>query len=413
MTPTPVPFKIHIPDEAIEELRARLEKGKVPDELAENSRWSQGIDRDYLLSLIEYWKNGFDWRKQEELLNRMPQFTVDIDGKSIHFCHLRSSRPDAKPLLLSHGWPGSFFEFHKVLEPLTNPPPGSPAFHVVAPSLPGYGFSYKPTNKGFGLNEIAEIFVKLMDILGYPTFYAQGGDWGSGVTRVLALNHPKNVLGNFGYNQNGTLKVVAIHLNLAFAPIPSSLFYIPKRVLLNIYPWAVLAKEDVDSLLKTLAWAKNEAGYYRIQGTKPYSLAVGLTDSPIGLLAWIGEKMRVWTTDSADPSAGGISADEVLTNVSIYWFTETIGSSFRLYKEEKNLVEFYKQRVNQPTGVAIFPMEISKPPKEWLGYNHNLLQYTKMPRGGHFAALEEPELLMADVRDFFQKVNNLKPLSRL
>ncbi|KAJ3103062.1 hypothetical protein HDU97_010418 [Phlyctochytrium planicorne] len=256
MTSIAQPFKIRIPDEAIEDLKARLQNGRVPDELSENGQWSQGlangshdatililvpgIDRDYLLSLIEYWKNGFDWRKQEELLNRIPQFTVDIDGKSIHFCHLRSSRSDAKPLLLSHGWPGSFFEFHKVLEPLTNPPPGSPAFHVVAPSLPGYGFSYKPTNADFGLKEIADLFVKLMDTLGYPTFYAQG----------------------------------AIHLNFAIAPVPSSLFYLPKRILLNVYPWAVLSKEDLAALQKTLAWFKNEAGYFMIQSTKPYSLAV-------------------------------------------------------------------------------------------------------------------------------------------
>ncbi|KAI8855337.1 Alpha/Beta hydrolase protein [Chytridium lagenaria] len=358
----PKPFSIAISDEAVEDLKARLEKSRIPDQLVEGGGWSTGL-ADHAPCCVELGidrKYLFDWRKQEELLNKIPQFTVAL--------------PDGNTAPLR---PHSIQAFRR------------PSPHP----FPRIWILIKEHQQRIGLKVIAEAFVWLMEGLGYSRFYAQGGDWGSGVTRTLALEYPKNCL--------------AIHLNLAFAPIPLSLFYLPKRILLNIYPYAVVAKDDVDALLKTLAWAKNESGYYKIQGTKPYSLAVGMNDSPAGLLAWIGEKMRVWTTESSLNSLG-FTFDEILTNVCIYWFTETIGSSFRLYKEEKNLVDVYKTKVHQPTGVAIFPMEISRPPKEWLSYNHNLIHYNKMARGGHFAALEEPELLMEDVRKFFSSVMELE-----
>ncbi|KAJ3117047.1 hypothetical protein HDU96_008091 [Phlyctochytrium bullatum] len=427
------PFRIAVPDADVEELRSRLQRSRIPDALVDDAGWSNGedlrrwklirsplagIDRTYLEELLTYWTDKvgycvcgkrcmadglqkFDWRAAEAKLNELPQFTATIEAHRLHFLHLRSPHPHAKPLLLLHGWPGSFYEFHKIAGPLANPTdPGLPAFHVVCPSLPGYGFSAQNRNKGFGIAETARVLVKLMVGLGYERFYAQGGDWGSFISRAIALLYPTECL--------------AIHLNMAFAPMPSALSYLPKRMLLNILPWAVLSSTEVADLLNGFAWLKEESGYFRIQGTKPYTLAAGLNDSPAGLLAWIAEKMYSWTVGPSGPEKAEmkITFEEILTNVSIYWFTGTIGSSFRYYKEDSQTSDLYKVKVQQPTGIAIFPREIFNPPKDWLTYAYNLMHYTRMPRGGHFAALEEPELLVEDLRAFFAKVEET-PAPRL
>ncbi|KAI9336202.1 epocide hydrolase domain-containing protein [Zopfochytrium polystomum] len=411
-TPVPQPFKVHIPDGAVDDLKARLRSARVPDSVSDevdtsgrggsSSRplsthtfgggpgFEQGIPRKDLLMLLDRWTNHYDWRHHEERINKMPQFTVDIQGLTIHFVHRPSPRPDAIPLIAAHGWPGSFYEFHKVIDTLAEPSdPSLPAFHVVVPSVPGYAFSSKCTKPKFNLKDISSIFAELMTILGYKTFIAQGGDWGSGIARTLALMYPE--------------RCKAYHLNMAFSPVPPlSLSYLPKIPLLALNYDLVLSKEDANSLRDLEKWAAEEMGYYRIQGTKPYTLGVGLNDSPAGLLAWLGEKM--WASFNKKEAF----IDDILTIVSIFWFTETIATSFRLYKEETPLNLVHLTHVKQPAGIAIFPRELSRPAKEWLQYNHNLVRYTKMKDGGHFAALEVPDLLVDDLRSFVKDLKRLK-----
>ncbi|KAJ3138190.1 hypothetical protein HK100_012871 [Physocladia obscura] len=305
-------------------------------------------------------------------------FTTPIHNINIHFVHFKSSRADARPLLLVHGWPGSFFEFHKVAFPLANPLNLSdPAFHVIIPSIPGYGFSASAAKQleKLSVNAIGAIFVQLMGRLAYEKFFAQAGDWGSIITKIMAINYPKNC--------------VAIHLNLAVAPLPSSIWYLPKKILFGIRPSFVLTSEEIDNLAATLHFQKYETAYFKIQGSKPFTLGVGLNDSPVGLLAWIAEKMCWGTVDKTD----------IITNVCIYWFTQSITSSFRIYKDNytKSTNASY---VPVPTAIALFK-DISRPPAEWMQYVCNLHRFTKMPSGGHFAALEEPTLLIEDVRAFF------------
>ncbi|KAI9328014.1 epocide hydrolase domain-containing protein [Zopfochytrium polystomum] len=385
----PRPFALKIEDAAIADLKARLRASRVPDSISDESGFNQGIPRADLLMLLDRWSNAYDWRYHEEVINRLPQFTVEIQGFTIHFLHRRSPRLDAIPLIAAHGWPGSFYEFHKVLDPLAAPNnPLDAAFHVVVPSVPGFAFSSKPTKPGFKLNDIASIFAELMTVLGYPRFIAQGGDWGSGVVRALALNYPD--------------RCMAYHLNMAFAPLPLHPTYLPMIPLLAINYDLALAKDDAAALRHLIKFANEETGYYRIQATKPYTLGVGLNDSPVGLLAWLGEKF--WSSFGMDEAF----IDEILTIVSIYWFTETIASSFRLYKEEIPLNHFHAQYTKQPAAVAIFPREISRPPKKWLEYNHNLVRYAKLKQGGHFAALEVPDLLVGDLRAFVADLRRLR-----
>ncbi|KAJ3330439.1 hypothetical protein HDU76_005688 [Blyttiomyces sp. JEL0837] len=379
------PYTISIPQAEIDDLKQRLSNARIPECLDGENEGSFFQGTEFLGTI------SFDLSPTGRM--KFPHFTMPIQDETIHFIHQRSSRPDARPLILSHGWPGSFLEFHKMIVPLAEPGDESlPAFHVVVPSLPGFGFSSKPQKKGFKLTDIASIFVELMDKLGYPEFFAQGGDWGSGVTRTLALEYPA--------------RCKAIHLNLCFAPIPTDPSYRLKRFLLSINPSWILSREDLESLEMGHQWNRTESAYYKIQSSKPYTLGVGLNDSPVGLAAWIGEKMRAGFHVKGGQRIPKITKDEILTNISIYWFTQTITSSFRLYKEEKFLSRVFEPRVNQPVGIAIFPVEISKPPREWLQYNHNLKRYTKMPSGGHFAAFEEPELMLQDVRAFFKQVES-------
>ncbi|KAJ3377264.1 hypothetical protein HDU84_008842 [Entophlyctis sp. JEL0112] len=374
-----VPFRVAVPDDAVADLLHRIENARVPESIDGDAATSKnGISQNTLRALLDRWTTGFDWSAQQTLLNTLPMFTTDVDDTSIHFVHLTSHRADARPIILVHGWPGSFFEFHKIVAQLANPSdPTHPAFHVVVPSIPGFGFSPSPGGRieKLSVDWIADIFVNLMRNLGYSRFFAQAGDWGSMITKKMAIRHPKSC--------------VAIHLNLAIAPLPTSISYLPQRVLLSINPSLVLTAVEMAGVEKTLKWAKHETAYFKIQGTKPYSLGVGLNDSPVGLLAWIGEKMH-WE---------GMDPDELLTNVCIYWFTQTITSSFRIYRD--NLHDSMDATfVPVPTAVAIFD-DIYQPPQQWMRYVCNLKRFTRMERGGHFAALEVPDLLLSDMRKYF------------
>ncbi|TPX75411.1 hypothetical protein CcCBS67573_g03337 [Chytriomyces confervae] len=377
-----VPFKVDIPQEKVDDLKRRLANARMPDPLTQDRDTREfGVSHAELTKLAKYWATDFDWRKQEQLLNRLPMFTATVQGHSMHFIHAVSPHARARPLILTHGWPGSFFEFQKIVEPLRNPEDSSmPAFHVIAPSIPGFGFSPNPTSvKLLTVQFVAKLFVELMAGLGYD----KGGDWGSMITRAMAINHPKHC--------------IAIHLNLAMAPLPDAWSYFPQRMLYKLNPLWILTPQELEGERFSNYFWTYETGYYKIQGTKPYTIGVGLNDSPIGLLAWIAEKFRF---DGREPDP-----EELLTNISIYWFTQSITSSFRLYKDNYNEFKYSKKQfISVPTGVAVFK-DISQPPEAWLKYYYNLQQFTRMPSGGHFAALDAPNLLLADIRKFFSRQN--------
>ncbi|KAI8614499.1 epoxide hydrolase domain-containing protein [Chytriomyces sp. MP71] len=378
------PFECRISDAAIADLHQRLENARMAPTLTDDSATADfGISQAQLLQICSYWKKGFDWRAFENRINKLPMFTAPVNGHTIHFVYAKSPRPDAKPLMLTHGWPGSFMEFQSMVEPLSNPEtPATPAFHVICPSIPGFGFSPNPTSvKKLTVQFVAGLFVDLMRGLGYNQFFAQGGDWGSMITRGMAIYHPKNC--------------VAIHLNLAMADLPTAWSYLPQRILFKANPSFILSDQEMKGLQASHMFWTYGTGYYKQQGTKPYTLGVGLNDSPMGLLAWIGEKFN-WAEAGVDP-------DILLGFVSLFWFTQSITSSFRLYKDNYDAFKYAtKEYVATPTGVAIFK-DISQPPEAWLKYVYNLKHYRRMPRGGHFAALEEPILLLDDLRLFFGK----------
>ncbi|KAI9338077.1 epocide hydrolase domain-containing protein [Zopfochytrium polystomum] len=404
------PFAVAVPDAALDDLRERLAAARVPDPLvapvAVDERGNrmrtkphlQGIPHETLVALVDRWR-ALDWRAQEAKLNALPHFSATVrDGLDLHFLHRRSKRPDAVPILLLHGWPGSFYEFHKVVDDLADPPGDehAPAFHVVVPSLPGFAFSAKPTRRGFKASDMAAAFADLMtDVLGYPRFLVQGGDWGSAVARRIAVEHPG--------------RCFAVHLNLAYAsPPPLRPATLRHRLLLAVAPRRALSGDERAALRAARAADREESGYYHIQRTKPYTLGVALNDSPVGLLAWIADKM--WPALRFRELSVGFwffyLMDDMLTIVSIYWFTESIASSFRLYKEDAGLgsnaaaLPVFNAYIKQPVAVAVFPREISRPPELWLRENQNLVRYTKMKEGGHFPALEVPRLLVEDLRAF-------------
>jgi microsomal epoxide hydrolase len=374
------PFRVAVSDAEIADLRARLAHTRWPDQLPE-SGWDYGTDLGYLRGLCDYWRDAFDWRAFQARFNRFSQFVADVDGQRLHFYHLRSPDPSAQPLILSHGWPGSVAEFLDVMGPLSDPVAygGNPAdaFHVVAPSLPGFGFSGPTHVKGYRAGNIAEAFDSLMRTLGYDTYFAQGGDWGTLITILLAANFPE--------------RVKAIHLNLMTAPPPN-----PEN------PAEGLDAEELEGLKRTQHFVTHETGYQAIQGTKPQTLAYGLTDSPAGLAGWIVEKFRVWSDCGGDVERS-FSRDRLLDNISVYWLTGTINSSMRLYYEEtgpgrrKPLPD-----IRVPTGHAAFPAEIIQTPRRWAEAKFNIARWQKMPRGGHFAAMEVPDLYVDEVRTFFR-----------
>jgi pimeloyl-ACP methyl ester carboxylesterase len=376
---TIVPFRINVPESVLKDLKERLARTRFPSEI-EQSGWEYGTNLAYLKELVSYWRTTFNWREQERKLNQLPQFTTRIDGIDIHFVHQRSSHASATPLVMIHGWPGSFFEFTKVIGPLTEPTTfggsASDAFHVVALSLPGYGFSEKPRSRGYSPARMARIVVQLMARLGYARYGAQGGDWGAAIVRQLGLIDREHLIG--------------LHSNMCLANAPPG----PN-------PNDGVPDVDLKRVQAAQAGSANELGYFQIQSTRPMTLGYGLNDSPAGLAAWIVEKFRAWS-DSGGDVEKKFTKDELLTNVMIYWVTESAPSSVRIYFENR-LDAGATGRVEVPFACARFPREMfAVVPTKWLEAQYNLQQLTDMPRGGHFAALEEPQLLVDDVRKFFR-----------
>jgi epoxide hydrolase len=355
------PFRIAVPDAVLTDLRARLsatrwpERETVPD-------WSQGVPLDYLREFCTYWGEKYDWRAREAALNAFPQFTTTLDELDLHFYHVRSPRPGALPLLLTHGWPGSVAEFAKVLGPLSD------EFHVVAPSLPGFGFSGKPTAPGWGVPRIADAWCALMSRLGYERFVAHGGDWGAIITSRMGEVHAERLLG--------------IHITMPLVdPEPGDAASDDPRV--------------ADAIAAGKHYERTDSAYARLQATKPQTLGYGLTDSPAGQAAWILEKFREWTDCDGHPE-NAIDRDAMLDTITIYWATATAASAGRIYWESFH--RFPRRPVTAPTAVAAFPKEILRVTPEWAARRYHVVRWTDMPRGGHFAALEQPELLVDDIR---------------
>lgn len=370
------PFEAAVPEPVLEDLRDRLERTRWPDQI-EGTGWDYGTDLDYLRELCGYWARKFDWRAAEARLNSWPNAVTDIDGQQIHFIHARSDRADALPLLVLHGWPGSVVEMLKVIEPLRNPPPGDPSFHVVCASLPGFGFSGPTKERGWHPRRIAAAMVEVMNRLGYSRFGCLGGDWGATTSNYMALDFPDRVCGMY-------LTMVAT------GPPPGS-------------DGSEVDDQGRQWLEASARFFAEESGYLQIQGTRPQTLAYALTDSPTGLAGWMVEKFRAWSDCDGDLERA-IDRDDLLANVTLYWVTGTANSASRIYLEAMRSGQFQPipQRIEVPTGAAIFPKETVKSPRSWAERAWNIRRWTPMPRGGHFAALEVPELLVADVRAFYR-----------
>jgi pimeloyl-ACP methyl ester carboxylesterase len=377
----PTPFHLHIPDETLQDLRERLTRVRWPDE-PPGTPWSTGSSVAYMQELVSYWRDGFDWRAQEAALNRFQQFKVPLGGIELHFIHEQGNGPNPMPLLLTHGWPGSVVEFHRILPMLTDPErfgaDPADAFTVVAPSLPGYTLSFAPGQPRFGVEAIAETFAELMtDVLGYRRFAAQGGDWGAFVTSRLGYQFAERLIG--------------IHVNLLAVRRDPAMLQNPTI-------------EDKLFLGQLNHFLKEETGYQWIQGTKPTTLAFGLTDSPAGLAAWIVEKFRSWSDNDGDIETA-ISRDDMLTNIMLYWATGAIGSSFWPYYARMHSPWPIPEgaRIEVPTGYAAFPREILRPPRSVAERSYgNIQRWTEMEKGGHFAALEQPKALAREIREFFR-----------
>ena len=374
-------FTIHVEDSVLADLEVRLERTRLPDQIP-GSGWDYGSDRAYMEELLEYWRTQYDWRKHEAQLNALPHFKSEIDGISMHFVHVRSEVDDAMPLVITHGWPGSVYEFMDVIGPLTDPVShggkAEDAFHVVLPSMPGYGFSGPAHSRGMSVDSVAGVVAKLMDRLGYDRYGAQGGDWGSGVSAWLARENPD--------------KVIGIHLNMVGGG--------PPRDMAN--PEEGIPEWELKRHKERAAWWQGENAYGNIQGTKPLTLAYGLNDSPAGLAAWIVEKFRTWSDCDGDVESR-FTKDQLLTNIMLYWVTESMPSAVRLYYESRRSGR-RAERTEVPTAVAIFPGEIFFSPRKWVEARYNVVQWTEMPRGGHFAAMEEPGLFLEDVTKFFRSL---------
>ena len=376
-------FAINIPDDDIDDLKRRLGQTRWPDQIP-GTGWKYGVNTDYMRQLCDYWLDVYDWRKHEAELNRFDQFSTEIDGHQIHFIHSRSKHEGATPILISHGWPGTVVEFLKIIEPLTDPEAyggtAADAFHVVCPSLPGYGFSATTQREQVDALTIAEMFAELMRRLGYSEYIAQGGDWGAIITSNIGAIDADHLLG--------------IHLNMPFG-LPS-----------GDDPNAGLSESELADLADMAHFNAQETGYQKIQGTKPQTLGVGLNDSPAGLCSWITEKFRTWMDCDGDIESV-ISRDELLTNVSVYWFTQSICSSTRLYYEvtQHARLKFLEAPVSVPAGVARFPREVMRYPRNWCDRVYsNIVQWNVYDKGGHFAAMECPDVLVNDIREFARRV---------
>jgi pimeloyl-ACP methyl ester carboxylesterase len=371
---TEQPFTISVPEQAIDDLRRRLERTRWPDTVA-GSGWTYGLDLAWMRSLVNYWLTTYDWRAEERALNNYPHFTAEIDGFRVHYLHFRSPHPRAVPLITTHGWPGSFLELLEVATLLSQS--ATDPFHVIVPSLPGFGFSERPASPGMNTFRTADLWVKLMRGLGYDRFVAQGGDIGANVSSVMAWRYPESV--------------IAFHLN-----------YIPG----SYRPWVdeatqPLRPEEIAFRQRAQRWHDEKGGYWHVQATQPQTLGFALNDSPIGLAAWLIDKYRDWADCDGDVERRFTRA-ELLTHVSVYWFTETIASSCRMYLEMRKAPLVFQQheRITVPCGVLRLAKEEPMPPRPWVERAYNVVRWTEHPRGGHFAAWEEPEMLAADLREF-------------
>jgi len=379
------PFRVEIADEELDDVRRRLASARWP-EPEPVSDWSQGVPVDWLRDLCAYWQDGYDWRRCEAQLNALPQFKTEIDGLGIHFIHVPSPSPDALPLVLTHGWPGSVLEFLDVIGPLADPAAhggdAADAFHVVCPSLPGYGFSDQPSEAGWGIDRIADAWATLMARLGYDRYGAQGGDWGAAVSTAIGQRDPDHVAG--------------IHLNLAMVgPDPDTM--------------NDLTEFEQRSLAYMGEMAEWELGYAAEQSTRPQTLGYGLVDSPVGQCAWITEKYWAWTDHDGDPTTA-LSRDQMLDNVMVYWLTKSAASSARLYWETALTRPSGRSRIvsgttTTPTGISIFPRELVRPSRRWCEKRYTDIRfYEQVDRGGHFASWEEPELFVDQVRRAFRRM---------
>ncbi len=379
------PFRIEIPDAQLDDLRDRLTRTRWPVALPDLG-WSRGVPLDYLQKLAEHWRSGYDWRGQEAALNEIPQFTTEIDGQNVHFLHVRSPEPRALPLIITHGWPGSIVEFLDVIGPLTDPrshgADPADAFHLVAPSIPGFGFSGPTHETGWTTDRIAAAWAELMARLGYERYGAQGGDTGAIVSPKLARIDADRVVG--------------VHVNNLLA-FPSG---DPDEL-------TELTEAEQSRLEVLDRWRNEFSGYAILQSTRPQTLAYALTDSPVGQLAWIVERFKDWTDPSAELPEDAVDRDRILTNVTIYWLTATAGSSAQLYYEDASGWGETSQPSGVPTGVAVFPMDTTI--RRLAEREHSITQWTEYDRGGHFAALEAPELLVEDIRTFFRTTRDSKP----
>jgi pimeloyl-ACP methyl ester carboxylesterase len=370
------PYTIDVPDALLADLRDRLHRTRWPEaELVDD--WSQGIPLAYVQEVCRYWADDYDWRARERALNRFDQFTTPLDDLRLHFVHARSPHPEALPLLLTHGWPGSIVEFHKVIEPLVDPTrfggDAADAFHVIAPSLPGYGFSDKPTEAGWGVDHIADAFARLMDRLGYSRYVAQGGDWGSAVTTAVGALDPQHC--------------AAIHVTLAMGARPSTSGEPTPQ-----------EQRALDALAYYREW---DSGYSLQQATRPQTLGYGLVDSPAGQAAWILEKFWAWTDCDGHPE-NVLGRDELLDNVMLYWINGNGASSARLYWE--SFRRGTRHTVTVPSGFAVFPKEVVPPVRSWVeGSFTDIRHWAEYDKGGHFAAFEVPDTFVAELRTYFRQ----------
>jgi epoxide hydrolase len=376
------PFRIDVPQADLDDLRDRLIRTRWPQLVS--SSWERGVPVEYLKELAEYWANSYDWRTHEATLNQYPQFTTTIDGQNIHFLHVESPEPDALPLILVHGWPGSVVEFLDVIGPLTDPKAhggdSADAFHVVVPSIPGFGFSGPTSEPGWTTDRIARVFAELMSRLGYDRYGAQGGDFGAFVAPQLGRIGPDHVVG--------------VHVNAAtFGFIPFG--DVDEAEL------ATLTDTEKARLERLNNYLSEGNGYFQIQATRPQTVAYGLNDSPAGQLAWVIDKFKEWTHPSTDLPEAAIDRDHILTNVMLYWLTGTAGSSANIYYEDMNSGS-WPTPSPVPTGVAAFAEDVAI--RRYSEPNHNIVHWSDFERGGHFAAMEAPDLLVGDVREFFRKI---------
>lgn len=366
------PFRVSVPEDALDDLRSRLARTRWPDELPD-AGWSYGVPLARVRELAEHWRTDYDWRRHETRLNSFPQFTTEIDGQNLHFLHVRSPEPSALPLLLTHGWPSTVADFCEIIGPLTDPrahgADPATAFHVVAPSLPGYGFSGPTTEAGWGVTRIAEAWAELMRRLGYPRYGAQGGDWGARISPELARVAPSAVVG--------------VHAN-AFVALPAG----------DAGSLEGLSAAERERLAGLTRWREERSGYAQIQSTRPQTLAYAMADSPAGQLAWYAE----WFDDYGEKVAS-VSRDALLTNVTVYWLTGTAGSAARLYREAAASWGRPAERSKVPLGIAVFPGDSTV--RRFAERDHEVVHWSEFSRGGHFASLQAPDLLVQDIRDFF------------